>query len=376
TNASGVVTSTMFTANGTLGADTVTASVAGVTATTNFNLTNSSGPAASITATSGSLQSASVSTAFGAPLVATVVDSNQYPVTGATVTFAAPATGASGAFANGTGTDTETTNSSGIATSAIFTANGTPGGYSVAATVGGVATPANFSLTNVTGAVIAITATSGTPQSAPVNAAFGAPLVATVVDGNQNPVSGATVTFEVPATGASGTFAGGVNTATTNASGVAISAAFTANGSVGTYTVTATVASGAEPANFVLTNTAINYAFYLSGLEALNFGPNFYALAGSVSVDGNGNILGGEQDYNDGEELQSPEPDPDIILPSSGGLAVDPTTGQGTLTLMTNNPSLGNDGIETLGVQFVNTNHALIVQFDGSATSSGSMDTQ
>jgi hypothetical protein len=376
TNASGVVTSTTFTANGILGADTVTASVAGVTATTNFNLTNASGPAASITATSGSLQSASVSTAFGAPLVATVVDSNQYPVTGATVTFAAPATGASGVFADGTGTDTETTNSSGVATSAIFTANGTPGGYAVAATVGGVATPANFSLTNVTGAVIAITATSGTPQSAPVNAAFGAPLVATVVDGTQNPVVGATVTFEVPATGASGTFAGGVNTATTNASGVATSTAFTANGSVGTYAVTATVASGAEPANFVLTNTPINYAFYLSGLEAINSGPNFYSLAGSVTVDGNGNVLGGEQDYNDGLGLQSPEPSGDTILPGAAALTVDPTTGQGTLTLTTNNASLGVGGVETLGVQLVNTNHALIVQFDGSATSSGSMDTQ
>ena len=108
------------------------------------------------------------------------------------------------------------------------------------------------------------------------------------------------VTFELPATGASGTFAGGVNTATTNASGVATSAPFTANGSVGTYTVTATVASGAEPANFSLTNTAINFAFYLSGLEVVNGGPNFYALAGSVTVDGNGNVLGGEQDYNDG----------------------------------------------------------------------------
>jgi hypothetical protein len=32
--------------------------------------------------------------------------------------------------------------------------------------------------------------------------------------------------------------------------------------------------------------------------------------------------------------------------------------------------------METLGVQFANTNHALIVQFDGTATSSGSMDLQ
>ena len=128
-------------------------------------------------------------------------------------------------------------------------------------------------------------------------------------------MSGALVTFEVPATGASGTFAGGVNTATTNANGVATSATFTANGSVGTYTVTATVASGAQPANFILTNTAINYAFYLSGLEAHQYGPEFYALAGSVTVDGNGNVLGGEQDYNDGFGLKSPEPSRDTILP-------------------------------------------------------------
>jgi hypothetical protein len=375
TNASGVaMTSSTFTANGTIGAYAVTASVAGVIATTTFSLTNTSGPPASITATSGSLQDATISTAFEAPLVATVVDSNQNPVTGASVTFTAPASGASGTFANSTTTETDTTDASGMATSSPFTANATAGAYAVTATVGALA-PATFTLTNITGAVISITATSGTPQSATVNAGFAAPLVATVT-ANGSPVSGATVTFEVPAAGPSGTFAGGVNTATTNASGMATSAPFTANGSVGTYTVTATVASGAEPANFILTNTAINYAFYVSGLEALNEGPNFYALAGSVSVDGNGNVLGGEQDYNDGFGLNSPEPSPDIILPGTGALIVDPTTGQGTLTLTTNNSSLGQDGVETLGVQFVNLNHALIIQFDGTATSSGSLDTQ
>lgn len=379
TNSSGVATSSAFTANGTIGAVVVTASVAGVTATTSYSLTNISGPPASITATSGSLQDAQVSTAFGAPLVATVVDSNQNPVSGASVTFTAPATGSGGAFAsNSSNTETDTTDASGQATSSAFTADATAGAYTVTATVTGVATAANFQLTNVTGALISIAATSGAPQSAPVLANFSAPLVATVVDGNQNPVSGALVTFEVPATtGPGGTFAGGVNTAKTNASGVATSATFTANGSVGTYTVTATVASGAEPANFILTNTALNFSFYVSGLESV--GPGFYALAGAVTLDGNGNVLGGEQDYNDGNGLTSPEPSPDTILPGTGALTVDPATGQGTLTLTTNNTSLGpasNPGVETLAVQFVNTNHALIAQFDGSATSSGSMDLQ
>jgi len=95
-----------------------------------------------------------------------------------------------------------------------------------------------------------------------------------------------------------------------------------------------------------------------------------------VTVDGNGNVLGGEQDYNDGVGLLSPQPSGDTILPTPSGLFVDPATGQGTLTMVTNNTSLGQGGFETLGVQFVNANHALIVQFDGSATSSGSLDTQ
>ena len=376
TNASGVATSSTFTANGVIGANAVTASVAGVTATTTFNLTNTSGPAASVAPTSGSLQSALINTAFAAPLVATVVDANQNPVTGASVTFTAPATGASGTFANGTVTETDTTNASGMATSSTFTADASTGGYTVTAAVAGISATASFTLTNVTGALISITATSGTPQSASVNAQFAAPLVATVVDGSGNPISGALVTFEVPGTGASGTFAGGVTTATTNANGEATSATFTANGSVGTYTVTATVASGSEPANFVLTNTAVSYAFYLSGLESINTGPNYYALAGAVSVDGNGNVLGGEQDYNDAFGLTSPEPSGDTILPGTAALVVDPATGQGTLTLTTNNTNLGLSGVETLAVQFVNTNHALVTQFDGTATSSGSFDRQ
>jgi len=341
TDAKGVATSTTFTANGTLGTDTVTASAAGVIATTTFSLTNTSGAAASVTPTSGSLQDATIHTSFAAALVALVVDANQYPVQGASVTFTAPATGATGTFAsNSTATETDTTDANGVATSSMFTANATAGAYTVTATAAGVTIPADFSLTNITGAVISIAATSGTPQSATVNAGFTAPLVATVT-ANGSPVSGATVTFEIPATGPSGTFAGGVNTAKTNASGVAISAPFTANGSVGTYTVTATVASGSEPADFTLTNTALNFAFYLSGLEALNAGPNYYALAGAITLDGNGNVLGGEQDYNDGLGLQSPEPSGDTILPGVGALTVNPTTGQGTLTLTTNNANLG-----------------------------------
>ena len=55
---------------------------------------------------------------------------------------------------------------------------------------------------------------------------------------------------------------------------------------------------------------------------------------------------------------------------------MDGTTGQGTLTLITGNTSVGVSGTETLGVQYVNSSHALIIEFDANETSSGSLDLQ
>jgi glycosyl hydrolase family 114/Kelch motif protein len=254
TNASGVATSAAFTANATPGNYTVTASVAGVSTPANFALTNTGAKASSISATGGTPQSATVNTAFASPLVATVKDSGGSPVSGVTVTFATPTSGASGTFAGGV--NTATTNASGVATSAAFTANATAGSYTVTASVAGVSMSASFALTNKVGSPASVTATGGTPQSATVNTAFASPLAVTVKDSGGNLLSGVTVNFAAPGSGASGTFAGGVNTATTNASGVATSAAFTANATAGSYTVTASVASVSTSANFALTNNA------------------------------------------------------------------------------------------------------------------------
>ncbi len=256
TNSSGVVSET-FTANSTAGGPyNVTASVTGVVTPATFVLTNSAGKPASITATSGTPQSAPVNTAFASLLTATVKDSGGNLLSGITVTFTAPASGASGTFSGGLSSVTAVTNASGVASSATFTANGTAGGYTVTATVSGVATAADFSLTNTVGAPSSITATSGTPQTVAIDTAF-ASLVATVKDSGGNALSGITVTFTAPTTGASGTFTGGLTTvtATTAANGQATAPTFTANGSTGTYTVTASVAGVATPANFSLTNT-------------------------------------------------------------------------------------------------------------------------
>jgi hypothetical protein len=379
TDANGIAISPSLTANTIAGAYTVTAVIAGVSTTpATYSLTNTIGAPSGIIATSGSPQSAAINATFVAPLVATVVDAGQNPVSGAIVTFTAPAMGASGTFADtSSNTTTVTTNASGVATSALFTANGISGTDLVMATVPGASTAAAFNLTNAAGAPVAITATGGATQTGAINTAFASPLVAMVVDSVSNPVSGVAVTFTAPgSTTASGTFANGTatETDTTDVKGLATSTTFTANGTQGTYTVIATTPGVSTPANFSLTNrvAANTYVFYLSGQET--FQPDFYALAGAVVIDGSGNVLAGEQDYNDAFGVTSPEPTGDTI--SGGTLTVEPTSGQGTLTLNTNNTSLGAGGVETLGVQFVNSNHALIIQFDGTATSSGSMDLQ
>lgn len=152
TNSSGVATSSVCTADGTSGGYNVAATTLPA-AGADFSLTNTSAPPSLIVATSGTPQSATVSTAFANPLVATVTDDDGNLVSGASVTFTAPAPAAapSGTFANGTNTETDITDANGNATSSTFTADATVGTYTVTATVAGVATPANFILTNTGG---------------------------------------------------------------------------------------------------------------------------------------------------------------------------------------------------------------------------------
>ena len=79
--------------------------------------------------------------------MATVQDKKGNPISGSTVTFTAPQSGASGTFTGGVTTKTATTNAIGEAQVSI-TANSTPGDFQVTASVTGVTTAANFNLTN------------------------------------------------------------------------------------------------------------------------------------------------------------------------------------------------------------------------------------
>ena len=288
TNTAGNATASTFTANHIAGLMSVTTSASGVATPPTFSLTNTAGTASTIGVFSGAPQSATVNTSFTNPLVAVVTDTYGNPVSGATVTFTAPAaTGASGTFlattnggtclaSGGTAVAscTATTNGIGQASSLTFKADTTAGTYVVGATSPGTTpNPSIFSETNKAGTATTIAVSSGAAQSAKVNTSFTNPLVAVVTDTYGNPVSGATVTFTAPAaTGASGTFLATTNggtclasggtavascTATTNASGLASSLTFKADTHAGTYNVGATSpGTTPNPLNFSETNTA------------------------------------------------------------------------------------------------------------------------
>ena len=128
---------------------------------TSFNIT--AGAATSISLSSGYNQSTTVGGPFSSALVARVSDLDGNPVPGATVTYTAPATGASGTFkatagacvASGTATTscTATTSSTGLATSLIFTANSSVGAYHIAvSSPGTVPSPLEDPMTNLVGA--------------------------------------------------------------------------------------------------------------------------------------------------------------------------------------------------------------------------------
>ena len=200
-----------------------------------------------ITAISGGGQAQTIETAFADPLVVSLVDAHGNPIAGATVTFSAPATGASATITGGTTTDGDGQ----LEVTAI--AGQVAGAYQVSATVAGVGTPATFALTNRPGAPAALTAAAGsTPQAAQVLTAFAQPLVVTVVDARSNPVPGVTVRFARPESAPRATLSAAE--AITGASGTAQVTA-TAEGAPGSYAITASVGGVTPTVSFALTNT-------------------------------------------------------------------------------------------------------------------------
>jgi len=144
TNSEGLAIAPVLTADTLAGNFSVTATVSG--ASTTFLLTNISGAPAKVTVVGGNGQSTPINSIFGTLLQVEVTDAYGNPVTGVAVTFNAPHSGASGTF---NAVTTVPTNALGIATAPEFTANDIAGMFQVTATVSGLASTADFALTNI-----------------------------------------------------------------------------------------------------------------------------------------------------------------------------------------------------------------------------------
>lgn len=138
------------------------------------------------------------------------------------------------------------------------------------------------------------------------------------------------------------------------------------NGASASATITITPVASAS-------NLTGQYAFYVSGYDFLGY---IYVAAGSVTLDGMGNVTAGEEDFND-NRLAAPSVDDTL----TGTYSVGPQ-GRGTLLLTATtaggipDTNVGVGGLQTISFAVVNDKHALIEEFDANASSAGSMDLQ
>lgn len=253
-------------ANMVAGSYVVTATAVGATTSATFALTNSAGPAASAVAMSGTPQNAQVSTAFNVPLSAEIKDAFGNGVPNVTVTFTAPASGASATFSPSA---TATTDANGFV-SINATANDTAGTYTVDATSNGVATDATFTLTNTTTMTPIVTTTSGTNQQSNVEAAFSCLLQLKVTSDGTTPLPNMAINFVAPTSGPSSILSNGVDsgqqvTVMTDSNGLAGVTA-TANSVPGAYDISAEMQDGSMLATYQLTNLD-NDRLFADGFE-------------------------------------------------------------------------------------------------------------
>ncbi len=148
---------------------------------------------------------------------------------------------------------------------------------------------------------------------------------------------------------------------------------FTASATTGAVVITA--ASTTTPAITTTVDVTVDqttavmqldgtYTFFMNGWTE----NGAFSVVGSVVIDGNGNITGGEQDaFNQNTSTLFTA---DAIQPATGAVTVG-DDGRGTITLT---PTLA--PAETLSIAVVNSKHVLITEFDDLATTTGAMDFQ
>lgn len=301
-DASGVATVGSWTLGTAVGANTLTATSAGLTPV-DIDATAVAAAATQIVGVAGDGQSAVAGSAVSVAPQVSALDAFGNPVAGVSVTFTV--TAGAGSITGGT----QTTDVDGLAAVGSWTLGAAAGTNTLVATSAAVPDTATFTATGISGAAVAIEFVDGDAQTDTVGATLPTAYAVRVVDNNGNGVAGVTVSWSATAGGGSidatsDTDANGVATAT-RVLGTAVGT-HTAEGGVGGLT--------GSPVGFSATATAGNPAtvMLLAGDGQSATVGTSVAVAPSVSVtDGFGNPIVGH----------------DVTFAvTGGGGVVDPTT--------------------------------------------------
>jgi hypothetical protein len=240
TGADGIARTTSWTLGTTPGANSVSATVAGLPAVA-FSASGTEPPVpTSVTANSTVIQDAEAGAPVAAPPSVIVRDQFNNPMQGVTVNFAVTTGGGTLDPAS------VVTNAAGVATLTHWTLGSDGGANTVTATVAGL-TPVEFS---ATGLLVpkSIAAVSATNQTDTVSLPVAAPPSVIVRDQNNNPLAGVSVAFAVTAGGGNVTPSNQI----TDAGGTATVSSWVLGPISGVNTLTATVA-GLPPVVFTAT---------------------------------------------------------------------------------------------------------------------------
>lgn len=150
TDAQGLARSPVMTATGAAGSFTVSAGVEALPGGVRFTLGNLDGtaPVLRIVKLAGDGQTATVGTAYAAPVRVKVTDAQGAAVAGHAVVFALPDSGASAVFDGGTLAAQAVTDAAGVAASPGLRANGLVGAFEMRVTAAGVGEALRVSLQN------------------------------------------------------------------------------------------------------------------------------------------------------------------------------------------------------------------------------------
>jgi hypothetical protein len=115
------------------------------------------------------------------------------------------------------------------------------------------------------------------------------------------------------------------------------------------------------------------YVLQAQGLD-ISFSP--YQFAGVIVLDGNGGITSVEQtanffDSNTGSFVSKSD-----TVPTKAGAYFVGADGRGTMTINTNDPDVGQNGVETFSLVVLSASQALIAQTDTTESATGTMDLQ